>query len=584
MRRPNASPLALVLVALAILSLQVAPAFAQVPDYVSYQGSLFSGGVSYTGPAEFKFAIIDEFGNTAWSNDGTSVSGSEPTASVGILVEGGVFSVLLGHPDLAMVPLLPEFLHLAPGPQLRIWVDSGGGFEQLSDVPLASSPYALQSIVAQRAMGGFLVDGELHTLGGIRFPDDTVQMSAATGSGGDSDWTVSGIDMYSAVSGNVGIGTLAPQSKLEVLGGIRGSNYSVQDEGISTIDFWTDISNNGVLAMGGAGGSYADRGVYLNGGATNGGGQLVLYNGSNAATLELDGDATDGGAWVGVGNGSALTCVLDGNGNLGGGDLGLLNNANVQTFRVRGHAYGSGAQLETLDSSGVIAHQMTAHNREMKVYDSAGTEKVRLNGADSGGELFLWQHDDHQYGVLLDGDDGGHGMLRVYDDAGAVSVQIVGEDASGNGRVITDILQITGGADLSEQFDISGPGSAIQPGMTVCIDPSAPGQLALSSTAYDRKVAGIVSGAGGVRPGMLMGQQGSLADGGYPVALTGRVWTWCDASEAPIEPGDLLTTSARAGHAMKAADSTRAPGATLGKAMSSLDHGQGLVLVLVNLQ
>ena len=83
---------------------------------------------------------------------------------------------------------------------------------------------------------------------------------------------------------------------------------------------------------------------------------------------------------------------------------------------------------------------------------------------------------------------------------------------------------------------------------------------------------------------MLMGQEGSLANGAHPVALTGRVWTWCDASLAPITPGDLLTTSSRPGHAMNASDRDRAPGATLGKAMSSLESGQGLVLVLVNLQ
>jgi hypothetical protein len=51
-----------------------------------------------------------------------------------------------------------------------------------------------------------------------------------------------------------------------------------------------------------------------------------------------------------------------------------------------------------------------------------------------------------------------------------------------------------------------------------------------------------------------------------------------------IEPGDLLTTSNIPGHAMKAADQARWPGAVIGKAMSSLNEGEGLVLVLVNLQ
>jgi hypothetical protein len=94
----------------------------------------------------------------------------------------------------------------------------------------------------------------------------------------------------------------------------------------------------------------------------------------------------------------------------------------------------------------------------------------------------------------------------------------------------------------------------------------------------------VISGAGGVQPGMIMGQEGSVADGEHPVALTGRVYVRCDASAEPIRPGDLLTTSDVPGHAMRAADRERAAGAILGKAMSALDQGRGLVLVLVSLQ
>ena len=102
--------------------------------------------------------------------------------------------------------------------------------------------------------------------------------------------------------------------------------------------------------------------------------------------------------------------------------------------------------------------------------------------------------------------------------------------------------------------------------------------------AKDRHEAGGVSGAGGVKPGMLMGQSGTEADGQYPVALTGRVYCRVDASNGPIQPGDLLTTSAQPGHAMKVTDYDRAQGAVIGKAMTSLEKGRGLVLVLVSLQ
>jgi hypothetical protein len=68
------------------------------------------------------------------------------------------------------------------------------------------------------------------------------------------------------------------------------------------------------------------------------------------------------------------------------------------------------------------------------------------------------------------------------------------------------------------------------------------------------------------------------------VALTGRVYCWADASDGPIQPGDLLTTSNVPGHAMKVTDHGQAQGAIIGKAMTGLEASRGLVLVLVSLQ
>ena len=161
-------------------------------------------------------------------------------------------------------------------------------------------------------------------------------------------------------------------------------------------------------------------------------------------------------------------------------------------------------------------------------------------------------------------------------------------DHNGEGRITTQVLQITGGSDLSEQFEVNeaarDSNARIEPGMVVSIDAEKPGELKLATEAYDRGVAGVLSGAGGVKPGMLMGQSGSLANGKYAVALTGRVYCQVDASYGAIQPGDLLTTSGTTGHAMRVADHGRATGAIIGKAMTSLKSGKGLVLVLVSLQ
>ncbi|MGB3586995.1 MAG: hypothetical protein WBA23_10665 [Tunicatimonas sp.] len=154
-------------------------------------------------------------------------------------------------------------------------------------------------------------------------------------------------------------------------------------------------------------------------------------------------------------------------------------------------------------------------------------------------------------------------------------------DVKGSTRTTT--LKITGGADLAEPFEVSGE-SKIEAGMIVAIDPANAGELKVATSAYDKTVAGIVSGAGDIQPGMVMGQDGSIASGEHPVALTGRVYAKVDASYGAIQPGDLLTTSDTPGHAMRVSDSSQAQGAIIGKAMTALEEGQGLVLVLVSLQ
>src|SRR6202034_1844150 len=129
----------------------------------------------------------------------------------------------------------------------------------------------------------------------------------------------------------------------------------------------------------------------------------------------------------------------------------------------------------------------------------------------------------------------------------------------------TATLTIRGGSDLAEPFKISGTGDETPAGAVVVIDDANPGHLKLSDRPYDQRVAGVISGANGIHPGIQMHQQG-LLEGGQNVALTGRVYVQADTSNGPIEPGDMLTTSATPGCAMKVTDHVRAQGAILGKA------------------
>lgn len=149
-----------------------------------------------------------------------------------------------------------------------------------------------------------------------------------------------------------------------------------------------------------------------------------------------------------------------------------------------------------------------------------------------------------------------------------------------DGTTVTTVLQITGGSDLAEHFEVA---EGVKPGMVVAIDPKNAGKLSIARGAYNRRAAGVISGAKDLSAGMVLPDV-SGAKQSVPVARSGRVWVYCDATRSPIQPGDLLTTSQTPGHAMKVTNHAKAQGAIIGKAMSSLKAGRGLVLVLVNLQ
>ena len=156
-------------------------------------------------------------------------------------------------------------------------------------------------------------------------------------------------------------------------------------------------------------------------------------------------------------------------------------------------------------------------------------------------------------------------------------------DFNGNVRIrsgSTTVMELGAGLDYAEGFDVSDT-TKPDPGSVLIIDPENPGQLTLSTTAYDTKVAGIVAGANDLGSGVRLG--GDQFDN--DVALAGRVYCNVDATQSAIRTGDLLTTSDLPGYAMKAGDYARAQGAILGKAMQDLAQGQtGKILVLVTLQ
>jgi hypothetical protein len=121
----------------------------------------------------------------------------------------------------------------------------------------------------------------------------------------------------------------------------------------------------------------------------------------------------------------------------------------------------------------------------------------------------------------------------------------------------------------------------IEPGTVMVI--TGEGEIEPSQLPYDKRVAGVISGAGDLRPAIILGKQESDRNRAS-LALVGKVYCKVDANGASIEVGDLLTTSPTLGHAMKADDPVKAFGAVIGKALRPLRSGQGLIPILIALQ
>ena len=144
---------------------------------------------------------------------------------------------------------------------------------------------------------------------------------------------------------------------------------------------------------------------------------------------------------------------------------------------------------------------------------------------------------------------------------------------------VTGDIRLTN-ADCAEDFTI-GVGIAVEPGTVMVVGEN--GALFPSQQPYDKRVAGVISGAGDYKPGIVLDKQQSDLTR-QPIALVGKVFCKVDAQYGAVEVGDLLTTSPTAGHAMKASDSAKAPGAVIGKALRPLVDGQGLIPILIALQ
>jgi len=620
---------------------------ADGPALINYQGRVVISNVNFNGTGQFKFALVNSAGTTTyWSNNGTSTNGSEPTAPVSLTVTSGLYSVLLGDTSLgASMTVIPTTVFAQTDLRLRVWFNDGTHGSQLlsPDQRLAPNGYvASTSVTTTDLVDGSVTSAKLASgavgstqiasgavgaaqiasgavgstqmaagsVGATQIANSTITAAkissgqvvksvngladavtiaagsnisitpsgntltlAATAGGGSGPWLTNGTTAYYN-SGSVGIGINAPLTPFEVRTATGQLGISHSDTN-ATRRLGTYVGASASGADGGWFGTITNHSLHLfvNNGqpqmtVVNGGvgigtftpsGKLHLYDATNSVTETIEtGGATNSAAQVAFK--TANTTWYMGTARGLGGDqlyfstLGAPILAQLQLM-TNGDAQVSG----TLNAT--AATVTTNHNSYgFKHTDGTTTVGSYIGGGVPGG----W------YGTLT------NSPLYFFVNGGQPSMTI-GTD----GTTTVKVLTITGGSDLAEPFPM-GEGQ-IEKGSVVVIDPDHPGRLMRSRTAYDRKVAGIVSGANGIRPGIALHQEGALA-GGENVALSGRVYVQAESSNGFIEPGDLLTTSDRPGFAMKVTDWDRAHGAVIGKAMSPLHEKQGTVLVLVTLQ
>lgn len=333
----------------------------------------------------------------------------------------------------------------------------------------------------------------------------------------------------------------------------------------------------------------------------NGGGALVLANNPDDNKIWLE-------AYNSTSTGTASELIIAGysgnsvpirlNGNVG---VGTAPAASTQTRLFAWAGPGQDAIWADADGSNTGVYAFTDTGYGVRSITSSFTQGTAVY-ADGGAYGVYARAISANGAAIYATNDSGNALIAVNDEAGYASLAGITNNAGAwggyfrnnaggsalwvDGLTQTKTLQILGGADVAESFDIAPADSTLpKPGMVVVINPAQPGALRVSDTSYDMKVAGVISGANGLNAGMVLGAEDvNMAHGQHAVAMAGRVWCMVDATLGAVEPGALLTTSTTPGHAMVASDRERSHGCVIGKAMTPLHEGKGLVLVLVNLQ
>ncbi|HJP95464.1 MAG TPA: hypothetical protein VJ875_26185 [Pyrinomonadaceae bacterium] len=493
--------------------------------------------------------------------------------------------------------------------------------------------------------------GAVNASGGLCIAGDCKTAWSQVGGGG-SQWTTSGSTIYYN-TGNVGIGlTSAPTRKLEILGGNIFHQWSTTAG--SEYGFYTSINNNhmtsnvyydgqwkmittGKAAListspfsGSAFNVYADNtsraanavpsfsqlltvtlagNVGIGTGTPDSLAKLHVY-GSGAFGQDIQTTTNDwtrlrfvtpsrtwgffldsGTGGLGAGkfglydyNATAWRMIFDTAGNVGVGttapSYSLDVNGGVNGFRAKAATTSSSDAVAVFENSSAI-QMIVRGNGNVGIGQTSPTTKLDVNGTVNATAFTVG-------GSTLVGSQWATSGTTINYATGNVGIAT---------STPTEKLHVTGNVKVTGSIDVGGNINAkyqdvaewvessqeLPAGTVVVLDSSKSNQVVASTQAYDSRVAGVIS----TQPGVALGERG---EGRVLVAATGRVKVKVDATNGPINIGDLLVTSDKEGVAMKSVPveiggmRIHRPGTLIGKALEPLAQGTGEILVLLSLQ
>ena len=557
-------PIVKILISVTILLAMcgIAPA-ATVTQSIPYQGMLTdSSGNPLTGTYSVTFRLYDvATGGTALATDTHSVTTTQ-----------GLFTTTLTFG--------PQYFD---GRALWLGVKVGSDAEMTPRQPLQPVPYALGLRPGANITGDATTNPSLKVINtaantagliaGSLGENSPAVLAMAQGAKSPAVYALSQNDVGVYGKGKEG-GFFTPNQAGIVWPGNPGVNISTTYDYNPGVRVYTSGDDSyGVIAV--TDGDNSD-GVYAYTGGPSSDGMHAMTTGPNSVALRGE-SAQDVGVYGKGKEGAFFTT------NQAGTFWSSYPGVNVST----GFDHDPGVFINTSGdySEGVVAYTYGEYSEGVwaETYGdgSAGVVARTYNASSPG----VWAHSAQSEGVVgiavsAAGVKGSSetkaGVWGVSgNDVGVYAVTDRADDMYG---IYTPDYLYAKGAQypLSDVAEYMAVAETVTPGTVLVI--GADGRLAPSTTAYDTRVAGIVSTA----PGIFLGTKEDGNPGEALIAVAGRVPCKVDASYGAIHPGDLLTTSDTPGYAMKASDPKI--GTILGKAMGSLESGTGVIEVLVTLQ